>query len=121
MNRPAQPQTRRAYPCRVFVRKGFETEALKQACPEGAEGTVKVLDTHRGARPDIGADARFAPLADGAPPRVCGSGQGPTVRAHDRVLKVTRSIADLEGAKQRAVAHRAEATQYRTLDCSYGA
>jgi magnesium chelatase family protein len=77
-------------------------------------------------RPDIHANAHMAPRelrqfcrvgeAGDALLRTAISRLGFSARAYHRVLKIARTIADLEGAAEIGTAHVGEAVQYRSLD-----
>ena len=41
---------------------------------------------------------------------------GLTARSHDRLLRLARTIADLDGEEHISAAHLAEAVQYRNTD-----
>ena len=68
-----------------------------------------------------GTLARYCPLSAEADRmmRAAFDRMGLSGRGYDRILKIARTIADLEGDSQIATAHIAEALQYRTLDRKY--
>lgn len=56
---------------------------------------------------------------DGAGERILKAAfdrMGLTARSHDRILRVARTIADLDGAETVSAAHLAEAIQYRNTE-----
>jgi len=75
---------------KIFDNAGMNSRHLKKFCPVDAESSV-LLER---------AMDRF----------------GLSARAHARILKIARTIADLEGSSELRVSHVGEAIQYRTLD-----
>ena len=74
----------------IFANAHMETRAIRRYCP-------------------IGQDSKDLL-------RLAISKLGLSARAYDRILKVARTIADLEGTDAIGRAHVAEAIQYRSLD-----
>jgi magnesium chelatase family protein len=79
-----------------------------------------------GARPDLHANAQMSPQMVRDLCKITTAGQtllkkameklGLSARAYDRILKVSRTIADLAGSEDIQIEHLAEAIQFRSLD-----
>ena len=84
---------------------------------------ARARQTERYAGTEVDCNARMAPAMVGNYCKLDDAGErllrsafdrmGLTARSHDRVLRVARTIADLEGAEHIAPEHLAEAIQYR--------
>ena len=73
---------------------------------------------HCNAQLEPGMMRECCPLSEGAQALMAGAfdALGLSARAHDRILKVARTIADLAGDACISELHVAEAIQYRSLD-----
>ena len=104
---------------------GEETSANVRARVEAA----RAIQTSRFACAGISCNAQIppallaesCPLDSGAEKLLRGAfdRMGLSGRAYDRILKVARTIADLDASEQIRAPHLAEALQYRALDRKY--
>ena len=88
--RAREIQSRRFHKADIYTNAGMSSRQIKQFCKIDSESSAlleKAMD-------------KF----------------GLSARAHDRILKIARTIADLEGSNNIKAPHIAEAIQYRTLD-----
>jgi magnesium chelatase family protein len=77
-------------------------------------------------KPDVYSNAQMSPKAVRDICKITDAGQallkkameklGLSARAYDRILKVSRTIADLDGSEDIKIEHLAEAIHYRSLD-----
>jgi magnesium chelatase family protein len=93
-------------------------KAREQQCERFASAKSKIYSNAQMSTSQIRTFCELGPDAEKLLERAMQQ-QGLTARAHDRILKVARTIADLEGQSALTVPHIAEAIQYRTLDRSY--
>lgn len=96
---------------RARVIKARETQ-LERFAGEGIFSNSAMLPSH--IRKFCAIDAESENLLERAMLR-----QGLSARAHDRILKVSRTIADLDGKENIEPTHISEAINYRSLDRNY--
>ena len=100
--------------------------------PEGSQAVKARVDEARARQAErfrgtaVSCNARMTPAMVGEYCRLDEAGErllqsvfqrmGLTARSHDRILRVARTIADLDGEEAIAVSHLAEAVQYRNAD-----
>jgi magnesium chelatase family protein len=109
---PSSSEDSAAVRGRVIAARQKQTERFKgeKKIYSNAQMPPKMIRTH------CGITAEGEKLLENAVTRL-----GLSARAHDRILKVSRTIADLDASPNIESKHLSEAIQYRTLDRSYWA
>ncbi|HEX4066649.1 MAG TPA: YifB family Mg chelatase-like AAA ATPase [Acidobacteriaceae bacterium] len=101
---------------RVLAAREIQHQRFAEAPAKGVR--EKIFSNAQMSTRQIRAHCELSPDAEKLLERAMLQ-QGLTARAHDRILKVARTIADLSAESNITVPHIAEAIQYRTLDRSY--
>jgi len=104
--------------------------AESSAAIRGRVNRARAVQTERYKETGLNCNARMGPgelkvhccLDDDADQIMRGAFDrlGLTARSHDRILRVARTIADLDGVEKIDATHLAEAIQYRTYDFRAG-
>jgi magnesium chelatase family protein len=107
--RSPEPESSLSIRERVIKARDRQRERLQ---PEGIFANAQM--TPRLIRRHCRIDAESERMLETAMARL-----GLSARAYDRILKTSRTIADLEGDEQIRAPHVAEAVGYRSLDRTY--
>jgi len=93
------------------LREQVVSARARQSERFGDASKTNALMSHREVR-------KYCPLDDGCEMllKQATNELGLSARAHDKILRMSRTIADLEGAADLAIQHLSEAVQYRRLD-----
>ena len=105
---------------RVLAARQRQHERFASSTPRNGSKSASVFANAQMTTQQIRTHCDLSPDAERILERAMQQ-QGLSARAHDRILKVARTIADLAAQREIAVPHIAEAIQYRTLDRSYWA
>ncbi len=92
---------------RVVAARRRQQERFRNTPGVHCNATMRAADVQRHARPDAAGRELL---------RTAVHDLHLSARAYDRILKVARTIADLEGSEEVRAPHISEAIQYRTLD-----
>ena len=106
------------------IEKGEKSEEIKKRVNAARKVQLERyegMNIYSNSQLDAGMLQKYCVLGDeeNAILRAAFDNLGLSARAHSRILKVARTIADLEGSENIRADHIAEAIQYRSLDRKY--
>ncbi len=112
------------------MRRREDTQRETSAAVRARVNAARERQKARFAGTDVMCNAQMTPAMVGQYCKLDAAGEkllksaferlGLTARSHDRLLRVARTIADLDGAADISAAHLAEAIQYRNTDILRG-
>jgi magnesium chelatase family protein len=104
------------------LRNGEKSEAVRERVVRAREIQAKRFASHKGIYSNAQMSSKLLRTVCAIPEegtqllKTAMERLGLSARAYDRILKVSRTIADLSGSEEIGTEHLAEAIQYRSLD-----